>query len=70
MKTEKHPGLHLLASSIGSNNTVSWDIPEGPVVSTLSSSAGRAGSIPGQGARTPRTSWPKNQNIKEKQYGI
>ena len=26
------------------------------------------GSIPGQGAKIPHASWPKNQNIKQKQY--
>ena len=25
-------------------------------------------SIPGQGAKIPHAWWPKNQNIKEKQY--
>ena len=27
-----------------------------------------AGLIPGQGAKSLHASWPKNQNIKEKQY--
>ena len=26
------------------------------------------GSIPGEGAKIPHASWPKNQNIKQKQY--
>ena len=26
------------------------------------------GSIPGQGTKIPHASWPKNQNIKQKQY--
>ena len=30
--------------------------------------AGGVGSIPGQGAKIPHASWPKNQNIKQKQY--
>ena len=38
------------------------------MVGTLPSYAGGAGSIPGQGAKTPRASWPKSQNIKLKQY--
>ena len=29
---------------------------------------GCVGSIPGQGIKIPHASWPKNQNIKEKQY--
>ena len=44
------------------------DFPGGPVVETSPSSAGGAGSIPGQGAKIPHASWPKNQNIKQKQY--
>ena len=38
------------------------------MVKTLPSDAGGAGSIPGQGAKIPHASWPKNQNIKPKQY--
>ena len=38
------------------------------MVKTLPSSAGGAGSIPGQGVKIPHASWPKNQNIKQKQY--
>ena len=30
---------------------------------------GGAGSIPGWGAKIPQASGPKNQNIKQKQYG-
>ena len=44
------------------------DFPGGPVVQTLPSNAGGAGSIPGWGAKIPHASWPKNQNIKQKQY--
>ena len=36
------------------------------MVKTLPSNAGGAGSIPGQGAKIPHASWPKNQNIKKK----
>ena len=38
------------------------------MVKTLPSNAGGAGSIPGQEAEIPHASWPKNQNIKQKQY--
>ena len=31
--------------------------------------AGGAGLIPGPGDKIPHVSWPKNQNIKQKQYG-
>ena len=44
------------------------DFPGGPVVKTLPSSSGSAGSIPGQGSKIPHASWPKNQNIKQKKY--
>ena len=44
------------------------DFPGGPVAKTLPSSAGGAGSIPGRGAKIPHAMWPKNQNIKQKQY--
>ena len=43
-------------------------LPGGPVVRTLPSNAGGAGSIPGQGAKIPRASGPKTQNIKQRQY--
>ena len=43
------------------------DFPGGPVVKTLPSDAGGAGSIPGRGARIPRASRPENQNMKQKQ---
>ena len=44
------------------------DFPGGPVVKTLPSNAGGAGSIPGWGAKIPHASWPKNQNRKQKRY--
>ena len=44
------------------------DFPGGPVVETLPSSAGGVDLIPGQGAKVPHASRPKNQNIKQKQY--
>ena len=44
------------------------DFHDGPVVKTSPSNAGGVGSIPGWGAEIPHASWPKNQNIKQKQY--
>ena len=44
------------------------DFLEGPVVKTLPPNAGGTGLIPSWGAKIPRASWPKNQNIKQKQY--
>ena len=38
------------------------------MVRTLPSNARGAGVIPGWGAEIPHASWPKNQNIKQKQY--
>ena len=47
------------------------DFPGGPVVKTLPSSTGGAGSIPGRGAKIPRASRPKKQkNIKKKRSNI
>ena len=43
------------------------DFPGGPV-KILPSSAGGAGSIPGQGTKIPHASQLKNRNIKQKQY--
>ena len=49
-----------------------WDFPDGPVVKTLSSSAGGTGFIPGPGAKFPHASQPKTKNkkhiLKQKQY--
>ena len=38
------------------------------MVKTSSFNAGSAVSIPGQGTKIPHASWPKIQNIKQKQY--
>ena len=38
------------------------------MVRILPSNATGSGSIPGQEAKIPHASWPKNQNIKQKQY--
>ena len=46
----------------------SQDFPDNPVVKTLPSIAVGAGSIPAQRAKFPHAWWPKNQNIKQKQY--
>ena len=43
-------------------------LPGGPVVKTSHSISGGARSIPHQGAKIPHALWPKNQNIKQKQY--
>ena len=47
---------------------VNRDFPGGPVVKTSPSNAGGAGLIPGQEAKIPHASEPKNQKIKQKQY--
>ena len=44
------------------------DFPGGQVVKTSPSNVGGLGSIPGLGAKIPHASWPKTQNIKQKQY--
>ena len=38
------------------------------MVKTLPSNARGVGSSPGQGAKIPHGSQPKNQNVKHKQY--
>ena len=38
------------------------------MANTLPSSSGGTGLVPGQGAKIPHASWPKNQNIKQKQH--
>ena len=40
------------------------DFPGGPVVKTLPSNAGGAGSNPHQGTKIPHALWTKKQNIK------
>ena len=44
--------------------TQCWDFPDCPVVKTLPSNAGGAGSIPGGGVKIPPVSQPQKQNIK------
>ena len=71
---EKKPGEKLLVLSgkmdqrTRQYNNRCWDFPCGPVVETSLSSTGIIGLIPGQRAKTPHSSWPKNQNIKYKHY--
>ena len=38
------------------------------MVKTSPSNAGGAGSIPGEETKIPCAFWPKNQNVKQKQY--
>ena len=51
-----------------SKNWLFGDFPGSPVLQTSLSNAGGASSIPGQGAKIPRASQSKNQNIKQKQH--
>ena len=44
-----------------------WTLLVVQVLQTLLYNAGGVGSIPGQGARIPLASGPKNQHIKQKQ---
>ena len=46
------------------NNYKTRDFPNGPVVKTLPSNTGGAGSIPCQGTKIPHTSGPKSQKHK------
>ena len=40
------------------------------MVKTSPSNAGSAGSVPGGVAKIPHASWPKSQNIKQKEYNV
>ena len=44
------------------------DFPGSRVFKTSLSNAEDVGSIPGWGAKIPYALWPKNQNVKQKQY--
>ena len=44
------------------------DFPGGPVIYTLPSNVGGAGSIPGWRAKIPHAFRPRKQNLKQKQY--
>ena len=44
------------------------DFPGGSVTGTSPSNTEGVGLIPSPGAGIPRAGWPKNQNIKHKQY--
>ena len=46
---------------------VSGCFPGDPLVKISPSSGGGAASVPRQGAKNPHASWPKNQNVKQKQ---
>ena len=47
---------------------ISRNVAGGPVVKTWPSNAGVQVLLPGWRAKIPHASWPKNQNIKQKQY--
>ena len=63
-----HRGLSLAPALEHGFKLQHWDFPGDPVVNTSPSKAGGADSFPGQGAKIPHASRPKNQNIKQKQY--
>ena len=49
--------------------SIIWgNFPGGPVIKTLPSNARGMGLNPGWRAKIPHALWPKNQNIKQKQY--
>ena len=43
------------------------DFPDSTVVKTSLSNTRGEGSVPGQGPKIPQASWPKKQNMKQKQ---
>ena len=48
--------------------TATEDFPDNLVVKTMPSSGRGEGSVPGQRDKIPHATWPKTQNIKQKQY--
>ena len=58
--------INVFHFSIVNSKSNGGDFPGASVVKTAN--AGSTGSIPGQGAKTPHASRPKNQNTKQKQY--
>ena len=62
--------LYILWNSKGtevfySEKSPVWDFPDGPVVKTLSSSAGGEGSIPGWGTNTLLVLWQKKKKTQK-----
>ena len=53
---------------ISSKSRRKRDFPGDLVVKTLPPNAGGVGLTSGQGAKIPHALWPKNRNIKWKQY--
>ena len=47
---------------------MTFTFPGSPVVKTSPSNAGGGSEIHGGGAKIPHASWPKYQNMKQKQY--
>ena len=58
-----------MAITICAEKRHKWDFANGPVVKTLPSNSGGAGSILDWGAKIPHASWPKKkESIKQKQF--
>ena len=60
-----------MAGSTGLNVPIEcseWGLPWWLVVKTSLSNEGGSGSVPYWEAKIPRASWPKSQNVKQKQY--
>ena len=67
METEKHIRCVCLCEIVNQVQILR-NFLGGPMFKTLPSNAGGDGSIPDWGAEIPHALWPKNQNIKQKQY--
>ena len=55
-----------LEECLSAREGLDGDFPSGPVVKASPSNAGGAGSSPGQGAKIPYASWPKNQYANDR----
>ena len=59
---------YLFPSTPNNKTNNNRDFPGGPVVKISPSNAGGEGLIPDQGTKILHTSWPENQNMKQKQH--
>ena len=66
--TEEPGRLHSSWGHKWQGVPIDKDFPGGLMVKTWPSNAGGIGSNQGQGAKTSHVSWPKIQNIKQKQH--
>ena len=67
-KIKNNNNNNMVMEKLVKHRKVGREVPGYPVINTSLSSAGGLSSIPGWGTKIPHTSWPKKQNIKQRQY--